>query len=573
MFKFALLLLVASAVATETGDDCFEDDVVEKGQVDWNLSPGLDAFEKKITIGTTVKAAVFTRIDSTVDKPMIETKFFPKEGMTIDISSLDTAYSVSVNEKVMPEPDVNPNEDAWKDEEDPNADASGSMSLRGNAVAWMAASVVAVFSVFTSPSKYSLTVLLVIALAMSATGVESAGETDCANVITESHVVLVVVFKSAAQQDEYKLVLDIKEGSPASVVDSELCTCAVNDVKKMCVYNLMGKFSCDVPKGAATTGVVDFRWLDDDCKEEGEQYSTTAKASAGLGGVVIFSHGWQDGSGKGRSDPCWFGGTKGGVGRNDDTEIVAFTEANWKVGAVHWERFADEGEVKDAEAKIWSSSSKQRMRYVTDASRKTYVETDNAPVADQLYAIVAPVIKDAVNAGVRMVFGGHSLGSQVITRMAYLFTVDSNMNPPLSAQFDLWLLDAFFSKGDKDYHGGRTPGENMLMYVQWLQTNTNMRIHRTKTSSLSGGISGEAMGALDDRVMFSTHKPGMFGWFGFAEKHNSAYVYWLRSIKGWGSQPAPPDILSLEAKNGCKWNQKGGTGTIKTEDDSFSEKC
>lgn len=555
MFKLSLLLLVASATAfTASQTSCYEEP--QKGAYEWLPDVALD-----LKLSSTVHAVVYTKTstDATVVDVKIETQFFAKAGMEADFTYDAESMTVTYGEKVKVV------------EED---ETSGSMSVHGSAVAWVAAVVVAVFSMagfsFSgSPSKISFTVLLVVGLAMMATTVESAdGDIDCETFAAESRVIVVITFPATGERTQAKATLNmdglLKDSKPSE--DSSLCgACGVSTPQ--CVFGLTGHVTCIAAKAKATEGLVGFSWLDANCNDV-----SSPPVSGKPEGIIIFSHGWQKGGGRGKSNPCWNYGSWKNKGTDADvTEIAPFIAANYLVGQVHWERFADESEVKDAEAKIWSADGRRNMRYKNDNNK--YIESENRNVPDQLWPLVSGAIADYANDGVRIIFGGHSLGSQVITNLAYRFTQAPEITT--TQTFDLWLLDAFFSKGYEDYLG-MTVGKMMLQRVAYLQNNENIRVHRTKTSSLSGGISGDSMKDLDKRVMFSEHVPSFFGFWGFAEKHNSAYIYWLRSIKGFATAPdgeSPPDILSEEDLSTCSWKQNKGQRTVQTEDDKFSRKC
>lgn len=594
-----LVLLVGSAAAAISANDlgCY-DNVEDADQKTWFDQ----SIAKNLVIKSSVHASVFTVQDDEATDLKIESQFFSAPGMAPDITYEADSMTMNVDETIATmepttvAPTAQPTEQP-EEKDDTIEDTSGSNIVRSGAIAWAAAGVVAIFSMPSAFSKTSLTLLLVIGLAMTATTVESAdGTVDCASYKTESRVVIVITFPTGDHpRAQDKITTDfsgLKAGSHVSE-DSSLCACEEDE---QCVFALDGKVSCAPGKGKKVENTVGFKWLDRECNDlcNGQKCSTDSnfdsntctgscvgKAPTNVPGIVIFSHGWQKNGGLKKSRPCWGKGDdwdKIRDAENKDlvassTSVQYWIDAGWKVGQVHWERHADEGEVKDAEAKIWSNAGRRKMRYKTDSG--SYAESGGEAVPEEVWPKIREAIKDAAEANVRIIFAGHSLGNQVISRIATMYynDVQSGIISRNNDKFDLWLLDAFYSKGTKSYLGRVSTGNEVLGLVKYMQGGGH-RVHRTQTSAITGGISGDAMNAMKDIVMFSEHKPNYDGWGFFQQggKHNAAYILFFRSINGWSANDGGlPGPLSTQDLSGCRWVQQKGDKTIRTEDDGFTK--
>ena len=76
--------------------------------------------------------------------------------------------------------------------------------------------------------------------------------------------------------------------------------------------------------------------------------------------TIIYVHGWQNGSTPNRSRETWDASDTGGP----DLDLAdAWRQDGYNVGILYWNQFADESEVKDAEAKIWTATGPRSMRW------------------------------------------------------------------------------------------------------------------------------------------------------------------------------------------------------------------
>lgn len=168
--------------------------------------------------------------------------------------------------------------------------------------------------------------------------------------------------------------------------------------------------------------------------------------------TIIHFHGWQPGS-----------ATRGdGYDREDfrfvwgDEDVITSTswkDKGWNIAYFYWDQFADESEVKDAEAKMWSANGPRGMRYrLSDGSYSTQHSPDKS-VGDIAFEQLTAALADNTSHYVRL--SGHSLGNQLATIVAgkisdAIYAGDAGVNVMVDR---LELLDPFFSKDGKDYLG------------------------------------------------------------------------------------------------------------------------
>ena len=127
--------------------------------------------------------------------------------------------------------------------------------------------------------------------------------------------------------------------------------------------------------------------------------------------TVIYFHGWQNGS------------SADGYSREnfefediDQNTAKAWKDNGWNVGIFHWGQFADESEVKDAEAKMWSKNGPQGMRYrLSDGSYSTQ-QSPNKSVGQIAFEQITTALASNTSGNIR--FAGHSLGNQLAVNIA-----------------------------------------------------------------------------------------------------------------------------------------------------------
>lgn len=243
--------------------------------------------------------------------------------------------------------------------------------------------------------------------------------------------------------------------------------------------------------------------------------------------VILYIHGWQSGTSQnnfGRENPFFFYAGYCGLLNTAQT----WRNRGYNVAIVYWAQWADEGEVKDAEAKLWTVSGPRLMRYrVQDGSYRNLSTTQN--VTQLIYEVYRQTFANFTGSHIRIV--GHSLGNQLATTLAWTISneyqagrISGNLVPKR-----LVLLDPFWSKDGKTYLGGKWTGEVCRTYVRDLITRHAIAIEQYKTSGLGGAIGDEN---LDMRKMTAFFRiwPDFISVTDQTAQHLYAYVWYAHSI-------------------------------------------
>ena len=305
--------------------------------------------------------------------------------------------------------------------------------------------------------------------------------------------------------------------------------------------------------------------------------------------TVIFVHGWQNGvTERGERESLRYRFRD----NNDDIDIDtadAWVESGWNVGVFYWTQFADEREVKDAEAKIWSSSGRRGMRWrLCDGS---YTETvmPAGGAGELFYDAYTAAMSDYRGNDVRIV--GHSLGNQMAVRLAHQVktaidagTLPSNLLPNRVA-----LLDPFWSKGSKDYLGGQWTGAVIRDLVGDL-LDDGVVFEHYKNSNINDFAIGDRNDSLSDRIGETELIPGWISRFNQAARHTvSTYLYFhgfahappagCRTVDGEyrcdlpGPSAATSDAELRELMDGAfRFIQSEGQNTNRLDDDVLRER-
>lgn len=297
--------------------------------------------------------------------------------------------------------------------------------------------------------------------------------------------------------------------------------------------------------------------------------------------TVIYIHGWQPGTSEdnfGKENP-YFVNSKY-IDRQDTAQ--SWIDAGYNVALYYWPQWADEGEVKDAQAKLYKANNdRKNMRYKT---RNGYKEFNNGmTVTDLIIEDFIEVFGSYQGNDIRIV--GHSLGNQLATTLAYRISeayydglVSYNAVPKR-----LVLLDAFWGKGTEECVDGRWVGEVCREYVKKLIQRHNIAIEQYKSSAVGGVIADEN---LDMRKMTAFFRiwPDFIGIIGQDHQHKYSYYWYAKSIEGvvtgsnnakFGAAATHNNIRSL--MNYGKWFQyfwytKYGKDTADPVDDYFQRK-
>jgi len=249
--------------------------------------------------------------------------------------------------------------------------------------------------------------------------------------------------------------------------------------------------------------------------------------------TVIYVHGWQNKTTKRMSRECF---NYKASGAPDMYFAQAWIDDGWNVGVFYWNQMADEGEVQDAEAKIWTTNGPRKMRWRrSDGSYRNDGPSESASYL--FFQAYRDAMKNYRGDEIRIV--GHSLGNQMavcvtqhIKEAVQSGQISSQLLPDRVA-----LLDPFYSKGGKDFLGGKWTGEVARGYVSGLiDDGVLFELYRTSGASSTGFI-GDTNSALTDMTAFTELKPWYFGWVEQANKHIAAVWHYF-----WSYSFSPPSI-------------------------------
>jgi pimeloyl-ACP methyl ester carboxylesterase len=248
--------------------------------------------------------------------------------------------------------------------------------------------------------------------------------------------------------------------------------------------------------------------------------------------TMIYIHGWQKGSTQKQTRETF---ERLNASTNDDfasiwrTADLARQKASWNVGICYWNQFADENEVKDAEAKVWSAQGPQGMRWrKADGSYST--ATINVSAGTMCANAIASAMGNFSGSQLRLV--GHSLGSQMVINVAQQLSdkVDANQLPVKARPGRVALLDPAFLQGARSYLNNRWPGEVARGIVSYLKTKGVIFEAYRSSGSTSNGFIGDANYDLLKMCAFTELSSSYYGSFDFAAKHEMAVWWYLWSM-------------------------------------------
>jgi len=265
--------------------------------------------------------------------------------------------------------------------------------------------------------------------------------------------------------------------------------------------------------------------------------------------TVLYFHGWQKDSAKNnyyRETFMYNDPTKS----NASVDTIAQWKADgWNVAIFYWNQMADEAEVKDAEAKLWSTAGPKGMRYrLSDGTYGTAL-TPTKSVGELALAQYTAMMVNYQGSEVR--FAGHSLGSQLAVNLAKLVSdyVAVNTSKIKIMPNRLELLDPFWSKDAKTYLGdkygsafsscnGTKDGKNdwnaevVRCYIYNMINKNNLVVTWFKTSGISDTGVGDSNSALQPIVAFQNVASFWLNATDQGGKHVWArYVYfWSKSV-------------------------------------------
>ncbi|MES3023031.1 MAG: hypothetical protein V4857_15780 [Pseudomonadota bacterium] len=235
--------------------------------------------------------------------------------------------------------------------------------------------------------------------------------------------------------------------------------------------------------------------------------------------TVIYVHGWQR-----DKTPLLYRET---FDRSSESGISQDLTAPWKrdgwnMGIFYWNQFADEGDVKDAEAKIWTTAGNMGMRW--RKADGTYVSGQvNQTAAQLMLASYASAMAGYTGNNIRLV--GHSLGSQMVVVTAKLISdaVDRGELPANLRPNRVVLLDPAFIGDPRSWLNNGTTGQAGLAIVQHLRTKGVI----FESLATSGVASAADIKTIMNETAYREFKPWYFGGLDVVGKHMAAvWTYW-----------------------------------------------
>jgi Lipase (class 3) len=295
--------------------------------------------------------------------------------------------------------------------------------------------------------------------------------------------------------------------------------------------------------------------------------------------TIIYIHGWQPNTVQQQKRESF---NRSQFNANSDV-ARGWIDRGWNVGIFYWNQLADEGEVKDAEAKIYTVDKSK----FTNATRwrdvsGTYRSGPNLTVTQQFVNAYKSAMQNYTGNEVRI--AGHSLGAQLaVTTASALWkegkagTLAANKVPKRVA-----LLDHAYLNGPHGWINDQWTGEVGRALVNENRSDIAYENYRT-SGSTSNGFIGDRNNGLNDMTAFVEIKPWMYGAFDFTAKHNFAPGYYFEQINyaapkvKCNARPVPSASQSLGtlktlSDSGAKFEQIDGKYTRTPGDDTWDQR-
>ena len=243
--------------------------------------------------------------------------------------------------------------------------------------------------------------------------------------------------------------------------------------------------------------------------------------------TLIYIHGWQR-----DKTPLLYRETFArSVDGGPAQDLTSAWKANgWNMGIFYWNQFSDEGDVNDAEAKIWTTSGAKAMRWrKADGS---YVNSGITKSAGELF-LESYKTALAGYTGNDIRLAGHSLGSEMVIVGAKLISdaVDRGELPQNLRPRRVALLDPAFIGGQRAYLANSQTVDIGAQYVDALKAK-GVIFETLGTSSASAGSV-----AVMNRTALRELKPWYFNGFDLVGKHMAAVWHYL-----WEFQFQPGNV-------------------------------
>lgn len=273
--------------------------------------------------------------------------------------------------------------------------------------------------------------------------------------------------------------------------------------------------------------------------------------------TMIYFHGWMLGS------------SASGYTRNtfelidDENDIDVNTAAIWKdkgwnVAIFYWNQFADELEVKDAEAKIWHATNGPRqMRYRLNDGSYSTTQSPTSNLSKIASNQIRKTLAGNTSNNVRLV--GHSLGNQLAVHVAKLMSNavgNGNLANGLMPN-RVELLDPFWSQDAKSYLGDANndgkndwTGERVRLYIDDIKEANNVAVTWYKSTLILNTGIGDGNNDLKEEVAFQSVRLWYLDAIDVVNKHT-----YVRHNYFWSMAFDAPKEVTLNF-----WKQRKATG-------------
>jgi len=251
--------------------------------------------------------------------------------------------------------------------------------------------------------------------------------------------------------------------------------------------------------------------------------------------TVIYIHGWQK-----DTTARLFRETYNHTANTGSVDVTsAWKTAGWNMGIFYWNQLSDEGEVKDAEAKIWSVAGPQKMRWRKADGTYPATPVVTKTAAQLFFESYKSAMKGYTGNNIRL--AGHSLGNQMVIVGAMQISdaidrgeIAANLLPKRIA-----LLDPAYLKDPRPYLNNRWTGEVAREYVDKLKAKgVIFETVRTSSASDSWGTIGDANTGLVNKTAYREMKPWYFNATQVGEKHGAAVFHYF-----WEFAFAPANVI------------------------------
>jgi len=309
--------------------------------------------------------------------------------------------------------------------------------------------------------------------------------------------------------------------------------------------------------------------------------------------TIIYFHGWRSGSSEEDYNRDNFTFSDNG----NSLSHLAWKQMGWNVGIYHWNQFADESEVKDAEAKMWSANGSKGMRYRLDDGSYSTLQSPTKSVGEMAFEHITTAL---ANNNESLRFAGHSLGNQLAVFVAEQIndginagTLPENVMPERIA-----LLDPFWSQDGKSYLGDKNGdgsndwvGERTRWAIEDMIYDRDIAVEWYKTSAIFDVWIGDQNSELENIVAVTSVRFWYLSAIEIVGKHVNARHWYFQSadeepeevtINWWGgrqqtgwdaaSARTSDDRIRVMMASGDEWDQVEGRYTAKTSDDQFEVK-